>query len=482
MTASSAFAPAYEASVFRIALVSLSFIGAAAALLVEPVVAPVLLLVPTVVVAVERSRRDAVTLLTGVGAFVVLVPAGQVIGPLSAAGRPASVLGLVALWWWFHARLIKDGGVATGFQPVRLVSLLLVAAVVTSEVNTFTRPGAGIEISSVDRGVLFALGLTGALLLAADGIDSRGRLDVLLHRVVAGATFIATIGVLQFFTSVNLDRVFDIPGLSDLEGLQGIQNRSDFNRVAATATHPIEFGVVLGMVFPIAVHYALQSRRLRDWTAVGIVSMAIPMAISRAGVLALGVSGLLMWVSWPSSRKLGSAAIGVVFAGAVRLAVPGLLGTIRSLFTNFFLDDSVAGRTSDYPRVGRYIQNSPLIGRGFGTFTPDRYLLLDNQYLGMLIETGIFGTVMFLALLLVGLGVARGSRIGGDETTRSLGQALTAAIAAGTVTAATFDLLAFGMVSMLLFLLIGCAGALWRLTQHGRSVARATSSSRWATT
>jgi O-antigen ligase len=229
------------------------------------------------------------------------------------------------------------------------------------------------------------------------------------------------------------------------------------------------------------LHFALQSRRLRDWTAVGIISLAIPMAVSRAGILALGVSALLMWLTWPSNRKVGSALIALGFAGVVRLAIPGLLGTLRSLFTNFFFDESVEGRTSDYPQVGRYIADSPLIGRGFGTFTPDRYLLLDNQYLGMLIETGIVGSLLFLGLLVAGFGVARGSRIGGDETTRSLGQALAAAIAAGIVTAATFDLLAFGMVSMLLFILIGCAGALWRLTERERRAARAARVSRWVT-
>ncbi|MGE3619309.1 MAG: O-antigen ligase domain-containing protein, partial [Acidimicrobiia bacterium] len=151
-------------------------------------------------------------------------------------------------------------------------------------------------------------------------------------------------------------------------------------------------------------------------------------------------------------------------------------------FTNFFYDDSIEGRTSDYPLIGGYLRESPFIGRGFGTFTPDRYIVLDNQYLGMMIEAGAFGVLTFLALLVCGVGVARGARIGGDEQTRSLGQALAGAVAAGLVTAATFDLLAFGMVSMILFLLIGCAGALWRLTAPERAAARAVNRSRWAPT
>ncbi|MGE3622011.1 MAG: hypothetical protein AB7L84_16270, partial [Acidimicrobiia bacterium] len=203
-----------EASAPRLALVSLSFIAAAVCLLFQPVIAPLLLLIPTVVVATERAHRDAVTVLTGLLALVILIPSGQVVGPLGAAGRPAALAGLLCFWWWLHARLLRDGGVARGFQPVRLAVLLFLAAMLASEIPAFTRPGAGVEISSVDRGLLYAAGLAGALLLAADGIGSRERLDVLLRRLVAGGVFLASVGLLQFFTGVDLDRVFDVPGLT----------------------------------------------------------------------------------------------------------------------------------------------------------------------------------------------------------------------------------------------------------------------------
>jgi O-antigen ligase len=113
-----------------------------------------------------------------------------------------------------------------------------------------------------------------------------------------------------------------------------------------------------------------------------------------------------------------------------------------------------------------------VFGRGFGTFLPELYTYLDNQYLGLLIEVGIIGTAAFVLLLVVGIGSARGARRGGDAETRSLGQALAGAIFAALVTVGTFDLLAFGIASGLLFLLIGCAGALWRLTAANRAAPR----------
>ena len=457
----------------QVALITASLLGAAAMAFVEPVLAPVLLLVPTAVVVLERTRADAVTFLTGLVLAFAFIPSGSVVGPLGAAGRPAALIGLAGLWWWVHVLLSRSGDAARGFQPVRLVAMLLVGAVVASMASAFTRPLTGAETSGIYRSALFLLGLIGALVVAADGIPSRERLDTLLRRLVAAATAVAGMGVLQFFTGVNLDAVFSFPGLTKQAALQGIQNRSDFNRVAATTSHPIEFGVVMGMVFPLAVHYALLHRRWWHWASVGLIAAAVPMSVSRSGMLAFGLGAFVLWASWPRQLKVRSLGIAVAFALVMRLAVPGLLGTIRSLFTNFFFDDSIKGRTSDYGQIGGLIRDHPFVGRGFGTFNPEVYFVLDNQYLGMLVETGIVGALLLIALFATGIGTAAGSRVGGDDRTRSLGQALAASIAAGAIAAGTFDLLAFGMVSMLVFLVIGCAGALWRLTDADRRRHRA---------
>jgi O-antigen ligase len=155
----------------------------------------------------------------------------------------------------------------------------------------------------------------------------------------------------------------------------------------------------------------------------------------------------------------------------MRFAIPGLLGTIRYLFLHMFEDDSYEGRRQDYSVVGQFLKERPFFGRGFGTFLPDRYVYLDNQYLGLIMETGFVGMFAFVVLLAVGIGTARGARRFADAETRSLGQALAGAILAAAVTAATFDLLAFGIASGLLFLIIGCAGALWRVSAPDRAAA-----------
>ena len=457
----------------RLVIVGLSVFGAALSLFIEPVLAPLLLLLPTLIVVSERSDHDAVTFLTVVVVALVMIPAGQVVGPLGSAGRPAGLLGMVALWWWAHAHLVADSGVDRALQPVRISALLFLGAVVASYAAAFVRPIDPLEARAADRGLMALLGFLGALLLAADGIVDRTRLEVLLRRMVMAGAFLASLALLQFFTGVGLGTVFNIPGLQELSEIQGIQDRSTFNRVSATASHPIELGVVLGMLFPLAVHFALHSGRRIQWVYVGLIAMAVPMSVSRSGTMALAIGALVLWLSWPAALKARSVAIAGAFVVAMRLVVPGLIGTIRSLFTSWFVDDSIKGRTSDYPLVGRYFAESPVVGRGLGTFLPDRYMFLDNQYLGLLIETGALGTVLFLGVIATGYASARGSRRFADDRTRSLGQALAAGILAASISAATFDLFAFGMASGFLFLLIGCAGALWRLGRADRARAAA---------
>jgi O-antigen ligase len=101
------------------------------------------------------------------------------------------------------------------------------------------------------------------------------------------------------------------------------------------------------------------------------------------------------------------------------------------------------------------------------------YTLLDNQYLGQVMETGLVGLAALLTLFLVGIFCARGARRRArDEDTHSLGQALFASIAVPMVTFATFDGFGFSMIATLTFVVLGATACLWRLTvdQEGYTI------------
>ena len=211
------------------------------------------LLVPTLLVLAERCLGDAVTVLTVFIILLTAIPSGLVVGPLGGAGRPSMLVGMAAAWWWFHARLLPRGR-GHRLQPVRWAMYGFAGAVAASYVAAPVRPVEGAEALAVDRNLLYAVALFGVLVLAADGISTRERLDTFLRRLAAGAV-LAVVGILQF-RGFDVSGIFRFPFLSEIAGLAEVQERSTQRRAAATASHLIEFGVVLAFIFPIALHYA----------------------------------------------------------------------------------------------------------------------------------------------------------------------------------------------------------------------------------
>jgi O-antigen ligase len=141
------------------------------------------------------------------------------------------------------------------------------------------------------------------------------------------------------------------------------------------------------------------------------------------------------------------------------------VGTLVGLFVNASTDNSFLHRVNDYSKAADYIAASPFFGRGIHTFIPTQYFYIDNSYLLALLETGVIGALSIVVLFLIGMGVARGARLHStDPGTRDLGQSLAASIAAAMATTFTYDSFGFPMATGMTFLLIGSAGALWRLS------------------
>ena len=194
--------------------------------------------------------------------------------------------------------------------------------------------------------------------------------------------------------------------------------------------------------------------------------MAVPMALSRSAALGATAALVVMFVSWSWRRRHVVLLALPVFLLGMRVVVPGVLGSVWSLFTHLGGDDSTRGRTQDYALVGKFIWRHPFFGRGFGTFIPSKYFVLDNQYLGSIIELGFVGLTVLIVMFVTAFFTARGARRRtSDPDRRDLAQALAASIAVAIVSFGTFDALGFPMVAGMLFLVMGCAGAMWRINR-----------------
>ena len=436
-------------------------------------------LAPPAPVAAEGRTRDGVTLLTAVAALLFLVPSYLVFRPLGSVGTPAGILALGALWLWVVGRIVPRSGLATGRQPVRVVMLLFALSTLASYAAAFDRAMFPVEARGADRALIMVAGGAGVALLAADGIRTRALLDRLLKRITILVTIVALVGIVQFVSGFDLAAAIRIPGLgAQEEGGQFIATRHIFRRVSGTTAHGIEFSVVLTMALPLALHYAWQAgqdrRRWLWWGAAAMLGSAIPMSVSRTGTIGLLMVGLMLYPTWDRPRRRVALVLGAVFAVAMKLVFPGLLGTIKGLFLSFGVDTSVAARQTDYGYIMDFVSRAPLFGRGMGTFLPTLYTFLDNQYLMTLVEGGVVGLVALFVLYLGGMGIARGARHrSADAGTRELGQTLAACISVALVTSAAYDFLGFPTSRGFLFLLIGCAGALWRFSDQEQRARRA---------
>jgi O-antigen ligase len=422
----------------------------------------------------RRTRRpvDATAALTIYLVLLFGIPSSLVIGPLGGSGTPANMMGLAFLLWWVLAKLGSGLGVARGHQPVRIALLAFVTPMLASLVTFYFHPFTGLEASGVYRGIVYIAALCGVALVAADGIPTLDRATVMMHRVVHGAAAVAAVGVLEFLVGWRPALTLHIPGLTRAADVME-QARSSFVRVQATTLHPIELSALLGMMLPIAVHYALVaepgSRRRRiAWVEVALIGGVLPLALSRTGVVAAVVGMSVFALSW-SWRLRGRALLVVLLGvGMLRVAVPGLVGSLFALFSNLGQDTSTTARQERYGIAGDYFLRHPWFGRGFNTLYPATQQVFDNAYLYVATEQGTFGLIGILLFFLMSIFIARGIRLRAvDEDTRGLGQALTGTFAAMAVMFATADMMSFTMAVGLLFLLVGLAGAFWRLLGGG---------------
>jgi O-antigen ligase len=411
---------------------------------------------------------DTTSVLTVYVCLLLAIPSPMVVGPLGSAGAPSAIMaiGVFFLWAWFHVQRSKQS--MSGHQPVRAAMLgwLLVMLIVYA--HAMSSPIPSDEISPADSGMLKLVGLAGITLLANDGVSSLERNRALLRRLTICVGLVAIFGLIQYATKqLFVDRIH-IPGLTAGTADWALAERSGLARPSGTSTHPIEYGVILTMVLPIAIAFAVKSptRRWVYRAFLCAVAFTVFLSISRSAMVCAAVSLLVLAASWTAAARLRAFVALLAVAVLVYLTVPGVLGTITGLFAGVSDDASIASRTGSYELAGQFISNSPLLGRGFGTFLP-KYWILDNGYLGLLIEGGILGFGGLLIVIITAAVAARKSRLlAVDEFDRELGQALLASVAAGACSLAFFDTFAFPQSAGCFFLILGAAGAMRRLTRE----------------
>jgi O-antigen ligase len=418
-----------------------------------------------------RAEPASRSVLHALEIFVVLqllLPTKLVVEPIGQVGSPATLWGLACLVWYAFALLYRDSGLRRGRQPVRWAILILLIVWLLSYLAMLARMAPAAESATADAALLHFLAWAGIALLAADGLRSVEQLFELCRFIVGATVVVAAVAILQFLGLNLVPEVTGLPGFAVSGVITSVTSRGSFARVAGTTTHPIEFATTIAMVLPLALQLVPWVRQRRRWQIMTVlIAIGVPISLSRSGFVGVAVGLAVLFVSWPARRRVRVLVAIAAMAVAIFVVVPGLLGTLGGYFTAGSSDNSITGRTDDYAVVAPMIDDSPIIGRGAGTFTPPTYRILDNQYLLALVETGVVGVVALMAFFLIPALVARDAwSRSRDPRLRDLARALFAAALVAMISAVTFDAFSFWTFSGMAFLLIGLCGAAWRLQRE----------------
>jgi len=466
------------------AIVLVGALGALAVSVVSDASPLLVALLVIVVAAVAISHRTLLrwhSLLAAILLVLLFIPAKRYTLP---AGLPfkldvyrALVAAVIVCW---GASLLVDPRVRLRRSAFDAPLVLLVAAVLASvSANGDRVQPLG---SDVAKSLLLLLGFVAVYYFTVSVVAGRRHVELMLKLLVGGAALVAIASVVERRTAYNVfDHLGEWVPFLDYHGYR-FGTRGGRLRVLASSSHPIALGALFAMLLPISV--ALGYRLGRHWWILaGALGVGVFATASRTPVLMLAAAGaILLWLK-PEVKRLWPLAVPA--AVVVHFLLPGAIGTIRDAFlpagglvaeqsnVDPEVDPLLAGGRLRLlgPSLDEWAQR-PLFGQGEGTRitgfeAPNRNApILDNEWLGTLLELGVLGFAAWAWLLLRAvrrLG-ARARDAPAEEGWLFAG--LAASVAAFGVGMFTYDAFSFIQVTFVFWILLGLASSLLASPKH----------------
>jgi polysaccharide biosynthesis protein PslJ len=401
-----------------------------------------------------RTRRPLPWLVAGYMVLLVLIPFDSAQLPISAPvdttldrfAIGALVLGMVLL----AGAGSRRGPVwnPLGLLGISVATLLLLAG--TSDFLNAQRLEYAGETSLAVKRYAYLLGYCVSFALIAWSLHARDTAGLLTFLVVLGV--VCALGVIYQYrggTNVFYDWFRAATG-----GVLAVDPtpapRYSYSRPVITgpAEHGLAVATMLLMIAPFALGKALmetsRGRQLLWGSAFLILVLGSSSTLRRTSVLALAALLLVLLVYRPRDMlRLTPLAIPAFIAA--QIVAPGVGGNLKQqlLGNNANTQASTEGRTSDYAAVVPDFLDKPLFGRGFGTYYPLEYRVLDNQWLLSLLEIGLVGVLSFAAVLAVSASYGHRLRRSEDPRVAWFGVASIAAVAVFATSCVLFDALSF---------------------------------------
>ena len=424
-----------------------------------------------------RSLRISwVLIISSLVAVVMFIPIRRysLPGALPFELEPYRLLVAVVITGWVAALLVDTRVTLrpTGLRgPLFLLTFAVLASLAVNPANVTE------EHTQVIKSLTFLLSFLLVLVLIVSVINTREAVDRILKVLVGSGAIVAVFAIIESRTDWNafneLGRV--IPFLK-LQEVPNIPGRGARLRVFASAQHSIALSAAMVMLVPLAFYLAVRTAKRIWWVAGGLMVVAAVATISRTGILMLAVILIVFAVLRPADARR-ALPIALPLLIMMHLAIPGALGSLHAAFVP--KGGLVAEQESDPGQLGSgrvadlgpaldQAKQRPIFGQGFGTRVTDdqqkKANILDNQWLGTLLETGILG--IFAWIWIFGRTVRRlGRRARRDPTDLGLLMTgLAASILAFAVGLFTYDAFSFIQVTYIMFILVALSSVLLRIS------------------
>jgi O-antigen ligase len=410
--------------------------------------------------------------------IMLFVPIGRYSIPISLPfGLELYRLAVAAVLAAWAGSLLVDPSLRLRRSPFRVPLIIILCATFGSIIVNVERVmPLG---SAVLKSVTFFLSFVLLHYFVLSVVRSRRTIENVTKFLVAGTAVVSMFSIVEQRTQFN---IFDHVGLVlpflQFNGDGDIElARAGLTRAVGSSGHPIELGVVLALVFPLGLALGFGSGR-RWWIPTAVLAVGVMSAASRTPILVLVAAAvILLWLRPTDVKRLLPLAVPLIVV--VQLTLPGSIATLKNQFFpkgGLVAEQTAQARNADPLLAGGRIRQlgpmldeasrTPVLGQGFATrqtgfYNPLRNApILDNQWLGLLLELGIVGVVGWAALFIGSarrLGRAARRRAGPDGW---LAAGLAASIVGFGVAMFTFDGFSFIQASFIFWMLISLSGSL----------------------
>jgi hypothetical protein len=383
------------------------------------------------------------------------------------------LIGVLVLAWILCALAQTDLRLRwSGLEgPLLLLGFAIVASLASNPDRVSAYQTEVVKLLSVFVGYVIVFYLT------INVLRTREACETALAFLVLGGSVLAVLAIVEQKTGwtpfIGLDRHFPFlePAGTDVEEVRlGISD----GRVRAfgSAEHPIALGALLALLAPSAVALAIIRRRPIWIACLVLLVVGSFVTVSRTPILMLFAWAILFAIlRWEDTKRFIPLALATV--ALIQFVSPGTLGTLRSQFEPDILvsqqasnaqSELAGGRIADLaPSIDEFKQK-PLVGYGVGTRITlgerANARLLDNQWLGTLLDLGIVGVVALAWLFLRFVSRLARASLGADREDAVLVAALASSVFAYAIGMFAYDALAFTQVTLVLFVLLACGCSL----------------------